>query len=63
MRGIRGATTVQSNTKGNILEETTILISRMLELNNVKRRHCVYIFSVTKDLNSAFPAEASETSV
>ena len=60
LRGIRGATTVHTNTKASILEETKILISHMLKLNHVNKEDIASIFfSVTRDLDSAFPAQAA----
>ena len=60
IRGIRGATTVHYNTKENILEETKILIKHMMSINNVTKDDIASIFfSVTKDLDAAFPAEAA----
>ena len=60
LRGIRGATTVHNNTKSNILEETKILITHMMKLNNVKPEDIASIFfSVTKDLDATFPAKAA----
>ncbi len=60
VRGIRGATTVNSNTKDNIIEETMILINRMISINHVEQDDIASIFfSVTRDLDSTFPATAA----
>ena len=43
-----------------ILEETKILIKHMMSINNVTKDDIASIFfSVTKDLDAAFPAEAA----
>ena len=60
VRGIRGATTVHKNQKASILEETKILMNRMLDINSVNKEDIASIFfSVTRDLDTAFPAEAA----
>jgi len=59
-RGIRGATTADSNTREHILEATQELVSRMLEANEVRVEDvaCI-IFTTTPDLNAEFPAVAA----
>jgi chorismate mutase len=70
MRGIRGATTVFENTPDAIFEATKELLMQMLEQNALcEHPHapddaeldclCSIIFTVTPDLNAAFPAEAA----
>jgi chorismate mutase len=70
MRGIRGATTVTENTPAAIFDATKELLVEMLEQNSVCQRAsapteleleplCSIIFTVTPDLNAAFPAEAA----
>ncbi len=60
VRGIRGATTVNANTKENIIEETMILINRMISINHVDHDDIASIFfSVTRDLASTFTAAAA----
>ena len=70
MRGIRGATTVFENTPEAIFEATKELLMQMLEQNAIcQEAHtpkdteleclCSIIFTVTPDLNAAFPAEAA----
>lgn len=60
MRGIRGATTVAENTSEAILEATRELLSQLLEDNQLEYEQiCSIIFTVTPDLNAAFPAEAA----
>ncbi len=60
MRGIRGATTVTENTSEAIHEATRELLERLLLDNSlVFEQICSVIFTVTPDLNAAFPAEAA----
>jgi len=59
-RGIRGATTVASNTKEAILEACSELLQKMIKENNVDKEQiaCAF-FTTTTDLNAAFPAQAA----
>lgn len=60
IRGIRGATTVEQNSADAILSATEELILAMAEQNRVKPDDMVsMIFTLTNDLNAAFPAEAA----
>lgn len=60
VRGIRGATTVNNNNKDNILDETKDLMNQMIETNNIPIDDIASIFfSVTRDLDSVFPAAAA----
>ena len=60
IRGIRGATTVNQNDKEDIIKETIILINQIITLNNIDQDDIASIFfSVTKDLDSTFPAAAA----
>jgi len=60
VRGIRGATTVNSNTKEEIIEITKELLIALQRKNNFKIEDLVSVFfSVTSDLNTAFPAQAA----
>jgi chorismate mutase len=60
VRGIRGATTVNANKVENIIEETKILIERMISINKVENDDIASIFfSVTHDLDCIFPAAAA----
>jgi chorismate mutase len=60
VRGIRGATTVSENSRESILEGTRELLLTMQDTNNVNTHDIVSIFfSMTSDLNTAFPAEAA----
>lgn len=60
MRGIRGAITVASNTKKEILKASSELINTMIKSNDVKKQNIVsIIFTATSDLNQEYPAVAA----
>jgi len=60
IRGIRGAITVDSNTKEEILERTKELLAALVTHNHVAIEDIASaIFSVTEDLNAEFPAVAA----
>jgi chorismate mutase len=60
VRGIRGATTVDANTKEAILEAAAELLSAVVEANAVQHDHVAsIIFSTSPDLNAEFPAVAA----
>jgi chorismate mutase len=60
VRGIRGATTVKSNTREEILSATKELLSEIMKSNQLKVSEIAsIIFSTTKDLNAEFPAAAA----
>lgn len=60
VRAIRGATTVEANDEREILNETCELLQGMLEQNGILKEDIISaIFSVTADLNAAFPAVAA----
>ena len=59
-RGIRGATTVDSNTKQAIMEATKELLQKMVAANKIKVEDVTCaIFTTTSDLNAEFPAVAA----
>lgn len=59
--GIRGATTVAANEASLILEATDELLDRLIEANDLKPDDIVSaLFTVTTDLDAAFPARAAE---
>ncbi|PKN82883.1 MAG: chorismate mutase [Chloroflexi bacterium HGW-Chloroflexi-9] len=60
VRGIRGATTVATNTREAILAATHELLTRIVEANEVDPDLVAsIIFSTTPDLNAEFPAVAA----
>ncbi|QUI23097.1 chorismate mutase [Vallitalea pronyensis] len=60
MIAIRGAITVETNTKENILKETKILLEEIIRKNNITNDQIVsVIFTATKDLTAAYPAVAA----
>ena len=60
VRGIRGAITVDSNTKEEIIETMKELLITLQRENNFKIEDIVSVFfSATSDLNAAFPAQAA----
>lgn len=61
LQGIRGATTVDSNDAQQILEATDELLRRLHEANGLTADDIVSaLFTMTSDLNAAFPARAAE---
>lgn len=59
-RGVRGATTVESNSREAILEETRRLLALMIRFNDIRSKDvCSATFTVTKDLDAEFPALAA----
>lgn len=60
VRGIRGATTVSSNTREEIIEATRELLTAMVEANDIDPEEVAsVIFTTTPDLNAEFPAVAA----
>ncbi len=60
VRGIRGATTIESNTVEAILEGTRELLDAMLRVNEIDVESVASaIFTTTTDLNAEFPAVAA----
>lgn len=58
LRGIRGAIQAERNTAEDILHAATILMERLIEANSVQIKNVAAVFfTVTPDLNAAFPAE------
>lgn len=61
-RGIRGATTVEANTREAILAATTELLTEMVRANEVRTEDVAsVIFTTSPDLNAEFPAVAART--
>lgn len=61
VRGIRGAIDVAEDTSGAVLEATKQLLTAILKANPGLHREAIAsaIFTTTRDLNSAFPAQAA----
>jgi chorismate mutase len=60
LRGVRGATTVDANTKEAILQAAAELLSALIEANEIRRDDVASVFfSTTPDLNAEFPAVAA----
>jgi len=59
-RGVRGATTVDSNTREDILAATRQLLGLMIRVNGIAAEDVgSIIFSLTRDLDAEFPALAA----
>ena len=57
-KGIRGAITVDENTESSIKEATLELLNEMVEKNNIEESLISHVFfTLTEDLNAAFPAK------
>lgn len=60
LRGIRGATTVESNTREAILEAATQLLQALIRANDICPDDVASVFfTTTPDLNAEFPAVAA----
>lgn len=60
IRGIRGATTCETNGEEAILSATAELLQQMADANGVESDElAAVIFTATPDLTAAFPAEAA----
>jgi chorismate mutase len=59
-RGLRGATTVKSNDRDEILEATRELLSMMVRINDIEVADIASIYlTTTKDLDATYPAFAA----
>ncbi len=59
-RGVRGATTVEANTREDILTATRQLLALMIRQNEIQQEDVASVlFSLTHDLNAEFPALAA----
>lgn len=57
-KGIRGAVTVEENSESSIKEATLLLLNEMIAKNNIDVSNISHvIFTLTDDLNAAFPAK------
>lgn len=60
VRGVRGATTAEANTRAAILEATRDLLQRVIEANDIDSDDVAYAyFSTSPDLQAEFPAVAA----
>ncbi len=60
IRGVRGATTAEANTKEAILEATKELLHSLVEANDIRLDDVAFTyFTTTPDLNAEFPAVAA----
>ena len=60
IRGIRGATTVESNSQAGILEATQELLQVMIDSNGIVEDDVASVlFSATPELDDTFPAQAA----
>ena len=59
-RGVRGATTVDHNTRDDLLKATRQLLALMIRQNGIEHEDVASaIFTTTPDLNAEFPALAA----
>ncbi len=59
-RGVRGATTVQENSRDAILKATRQMLALMIRRNHINAADIgSAIFTVTRDVNAEFPALAA----
>ncbi|MGE0756918.1 MAG: chorismate mutase [Pirellulaceae bacterium] len=59
-RGVRGATTVESNAREDILRETSRLLALIIRFNDIEAEDVASaVFTVTSDLDAEFPALAA----
>ncbi|MFB5661674.1 chorismate mutase [Alteribacillus sp. HJP-4] len=62
IRGIRGATTVSENNENAILQATWELLDKIIAENHLQAESVAHIwFTVTSDLNAAFPAKVTRS--
>jgi len=60
LRALRGATTLDADTKEQVMERTAVLIRTILERNEIQHEDLVsLIFTATDDVRSEFPAAAA----
>jgi chorismate mutase len=60
LRALRGATTLDADTKEQVMERTAVLIRTILERNGIAHEDLVsLIFTATDDVRSEFPAAAA----
>ncbi len=60
VRAVRGATTVDANTREEILQATAELLKEIIEKNDISNDDAIsMVFTLTNDLNAVFPAFAA----
>ncbi|MDQ4131142.1 MAG: chorismate mutase [Actinomycetota bacterium] len=60
VRAIRGATTLEGDTRKEVISRTQELLAQILQRNDLDQEDVVSIlFTATEDISSAFPAEAA----
>lgn len=60
LQALRGATTLELDTKEQVMDRTTVLIQEMMARNGVIHDDLVsVIFTATRDIHSEFPAAAA----
>ena len=60
VRGVRGATTANENTRVDILNATSELLHEIVNRNDISIDDIAYVlFTTTADLNAEFPAAAA----
>ena len=60
VRGIRGATTADTNTRGDVLSATKGLLEKLIEANEIDPDDvAAAFFTTTPDLDAEFPAAAA----
>jgi len=61
-RGVRGATTVDANSREAVLEATTELLAELMGANDLRVEDIASaFFTTTRDLNAEFPAVAANS--
>lgn len=59
LRALRGATTLESDTRDEVLAKTSEMLERLLDRNGLTSDHIVsLLFTATDDVRSEFPAAA-----
>lgn len=59
-RAIRGAITVNENSRDDILESTKLLLKEIIKQNNIEKCDIIsIIFTATKDIDAVYPAVAA----
>jgi len=59
IRGVRGATTVSTNSEEAIVSATEELLAKLIEVNQIQPNSVASVLiSTTEDINAAFPAKA-----